>query len=160
MKSHPSQEQLIDYLHGELAPGEDAAFLLHLEGCDDCRGRYEDEARLTESLRSFARATERELPPGVRAVIWSAIESSHREPGWAQRLAAWLRPVVAIPVAATLVVAAFVGYDSVAHRSAAPTIDAAYYLDDHAALTSAVPFNEGNTVPAALFTTENADGAQ
>jgi len=159
MKSHPSQEQLIDYLHGELAPGEDAGVLLHLEGCDPCRTRYEDEARLSESLRSFARASEREFPPGVRASILSAIETSQSQPGWTGRLAGWLRPVVAIPVAAAVVIAAFAGYDSALH-SGRTTIDAAYYLDDHAALTSAVPFSEGNIVPTALFTTENADGTQ
>jgi len=159
MTSHPSQEQFIDYLHGELASGEDAALLLHLEGCASCRESYQDEARLSEALRGYARVSERELPPGVRASIWSAIESSQREPSWTQRLAGWLRPAVAIPVAAALVIAAFAGYGSTLHRGGT-TIDAGYYLDDHAALTSAVPFNEGTIVPTALFTTENADGAQ
>lgn len=157
--NHPSQEQLIDYLHGELAPAEDAAFLLHLEGCDACRARYEDEAGLSESLLRFARVSERELPSGVRASIWSAVEALHHEPAWTQRLAAWLRPRVAIPIAAALAIAAFAGYGSTIHRNGT-TIDAAYYLEDHAALTGAVPFNEGNTVPTALFTTENADGTQ
>jgi anti-sigma factor RsiW len=159
MKSHPSQEQLIDYLHRELAPGEDAALLLHLESCASCSQRYQDEASLSESLRGFARASERELPAGVRASIWSAIESSQRTPTWSDRLRSWLRPVVAIPVAAAFVVVALTGYESSLHRGG-PTIDAAYYLDDHAALTSAVPFNEGTIVPTALFATENADGAQ
>ena len=159
MKSHPSQEQLIDYLHRELAPDEDAALLLHLEGCVTCSQRYQDEAGISESLRAFARASERELPAGVRASIWSAIESSERTPTWTDRLRNWLRPVVAVPVAAAFVVVALAGYESNLHRGG-PTIDAAYYLDDHAALTSAVPFNEGTIVPTALFTTENADGTQ
>lgn len=159
MKSHPSQEQLIDYLHRELAPDEDAALLLHLDDCASCNQRYQHEASLSESLRSFARASERELPAGVRASIWSALESSQRKPTWAARLGSWLRPVVAIPVAATFFIVALAGYESSLHRGG-PTIDAAYYLDDHAALTSAVPFSEGTIVPTALFTTENADGAQ
>ena len=159
MKPHLTPEQLIDYLHGELAPGEDAAVLLHLESCVPCRASYDEEASFSETLRSFARATERDFPPGVRARILSAVEASQTRPAWTARLAAWLRPAVAIPVAAAVVVAAFAGYDSATHRSRT-TIDAAYYLDDHAALTSAVPFNEGNIVPTALFTTENADGTQ
>jgi len=159
MKSHPSPEQLIDYSHGELAPGEDAAVLLHLEGCVPCRARYDEEASLSEALRNFAHASECELPAGVRASIFSAVDPSRVQPGWTARLAAWLRPAVAIPVAAAVLIAAFAGYDSATHRSRT-MIDAAYYLDDHAALTSAVPFNEGNIVPTALFTTENADGTQ
>ncbi|HTV94330.1 MAG TPA: anti-sigma factor [Verrucomicrobiae bacterium] len=159
MKPHLTQEQLIDYLHGELAPGEDAGVLLHLEGCDPCRAQYEEEATLTESLRSFARTSERELPAGVRASILSAVEASQSQPGWTARITGWLRPAVAIPVAAAIAIAVFAGYGSAVH-SGRTTIDAAYYLDDHAALTSAVPFNEGNTVPTALLTTENADGSQ
>jgi anti-sigma factor RsiW len=159
MNPHPNQELLIDYLHGELAPGEDAALLLHLESCADCQARYQDEVELSESLRAYARASERELPAGVRNAIWAAIESGERMPSWPQRMAAWLRPAVALPIAAALVLAAFIGYGSTTHRSGT-TIDAAYYLDDHAAITSAVPFSEGNTVPAALYTQENADATQ
>ena len=158
MNTHPNQELLIDYLHGELAPGEDAALLLHLDSCAACRASYHDEIELSESLQAYARASERELPAGVRNSIWAAIEAGESAPSWSQRVVAWLNPAVAVPVAAALVLAAFIGYGSSAHR--ATTIDATYYLDDHAAVTSAVPFSEGNTVPAALYSTENADGAQ
>ncbi len=159
MNAHPNQELLIDYLHGELAPGEDAALLLHLDSCAACRARYQDEIELSESLRTYARVSEQELPAGVRNAVWAAIESTERAPSWSQQIAAWMRPAVAVPVAAALVVAAFIGFSSTAHHNDT-TIDAAYYLDDHAAITSAVPFSEGNTVPAALYTPENADGAQ
>ncbi|HEX8805307.1 MAG TPA: zf-HC2 domain-containing protein [Candidatus Aquilonibacter sp.] len=159
MNAHPNQERLIDYLHDELAPGEDAALLQHLESCAACSARYRDEVELSESLRAYARHSERELPAGVRNAVWMAIESGQRAPSWSQRVTAWLHPGVAFPVAAALVLAAFIGYGSSAHHSAT-TIDATYYLDDHAALTSAVPFNEGNTVPTALYTSENADGTQ
>lgn len=159
MNAHPNHELFIDYLHGELAPGEDAALLLHLDGCTICRARYQDEVELSESLHAYARVSERELPAGVRNAIWVAIESGEREPSWTQRVASWLHPAIAFPVAAALVLAAFFGFGPSAHQGTT-TIDAAYYLDDHAAVTSAVPFSEGNTVPAALYTTENADGAQ
>lgn len=159
MNAHPNQEQLIDYLHGELAPGEDAALLLHLDSCAACRALFQHEVELSESLRAYARATEREMPAGVRNAVWAAIESGERAPSWPQRALALLHPAVAFPIAAVLVLAAFIGYGSSVHQNGT-TIDAAYYLDDHAAVTSAVPFNEGNTVPAALFTTENADGTQ
>jgi anti-sigma factor RsiW len=158
MNAHPNQELLIDYLHGELAPDDDAALLLHLDSCPPCRARYHEEVELSESLRAYARASECELPAGVRNAVWAAIESGERAPSWTRRVAAWLHPAVAFPIAAALVLAAFLGFGSSAHRGT--TIDAAYYLDDHAAVTSAVPFNEGNTVPAALYSPENADGPQ
>jgi len=153
MNGHPTQELLIDYLHGELAPGDDAALLQHLNGCAQCRTRYDEEAALTESLRSYALATERELPAGVRASILDAIEA---KPAAA---APWWRPALALPVAAAIALAAFAGY-SASHNTRSTMIDAAYYLDDHAALTSAITFSEGNIVPTALYRTENADGAQ
>jgi anti-sigma factor RsiW len=157
MNAHLNQELLIDYLHGELAPGEDAALQQHLDSCAACRARYQEEVELSEALRGYARATERELPAGVRNAVWAAIESGERTPSLVQRVNAWLRPAVALPIAAALVLAAYLGFSSNAHHGT--TIDAAYYLDDHAAVTSAVPFNEGSTVPAALYTTENADGS-
>lgn len=157
MNAHPNQELLIDYLHGELAPGEDAALQLHLDGCAACRARYQEEVELSEALRSYARVSERELPAGVRNAVWATIGSAQGAPSFGQRIASWLRPAVALPIAAGLVLAAFLGFTSNAHHGT--TIDAAYYLDDHAAVTSAVPFNEGTTVPAALYTTENADGS-
>lgn len=157
MNAHLHQAQLIDYLHGELAPDEDAALQLHLDSCAACRAHYQEEVDLSESLRYYARATERELPAGVRNSVWAAIESGEHAPSLVQRLAAWMRPAVALPVAAALVLAAFLGFNANAHHGT--TIDASYYLDDHAAVTSAVPFNQGSTVPAALYTTENADGS-
>jgi predicted anti-sigma-YlaC factor YlaD len=158
MQTHATQEQLIDYLHRELAPGEDAALALHLGTCDACRERYDDEARLSEALRTYARATEREMPVGIRAAVFGAIEE-RTQPAWRAALSRWMRPAFAVPVTAALVLVAFAGYGT-AHHGSGTTIDAAYYLDDHAALTSAVPFNEGNTEPAALLSTQPADGAQ
>lgn len=158
MNQHVTEEQLIDYLHGELAPGTDAALLLHLEGCGDCRARYDGQARLSEVLHAHARATERDLPLGFEARIRAAAESS--DPARAGRgFPGWLRPALAIPFAAVFVIATLLSYELSAHHGTT-TIDAAFYLDDHAALTSRVPFGEGGTVPSALFTTESVDGAQ
>jgi predicted anti-sigma-YlaC factor YlaD len=159
MNQHPTQEQLIDYLHGELSPGADASLLLHLDGCTGCRADYEAQARLSEDLRAFARSEERDLPVQIRPLIWAAIESGSRPPSWADRLAMLLRPAIALPAAAAIAIAAFAGY-AVSLPHAGTTIDAAYYLDDHAALTSAVPFGEGNPVPSSLYTGESASDQQ
>ncbi|MDP9025669.1 MAG: zf-HC2 domain-containing protein [Candidatus Eremiobacteraeota bacterium] len=146
---HLTQEQLIDYIHGELNPADDATILMHIEGCDACSAAHEAEARLSDALRVHARATERELPPGVIYSIRAAIDDGPA-PAWTARLAAFLRPAVAVPIGAAIAIALYLGAGTV-HRSNAPaTIDAAYYLDDHAALTRTVPFGEGTVVPSQL----------
>lgn len=146
---HPSTEKLIDYIHRELSPEDDASILLHVEACEECRLRYETEARLSEALRMHARLDERELPQGVVNSIWAAIDADP-EPSFAEKLRAWFRPAVAVPIAAVAALAIYFGVTTTHRAGEMPTIDAAYYLDDHAALTSTVPFGEGNAVPSQL----------
>lgn len=148
-QQHPSTDKLIDYIHRELSPEDDAAILLHVESCDACRERYEAEARLSEALRLHARETERELPQGVVASIWAAVDAAPA-PTFAERLRALLRPAVALPVAAAAAIAIYFGASAAQHSGTMTTIDAAYYIDDHAALTSTTPFGEGNAVPSQL----------
>lgn len=146
--NHITENALIDYLHGELPPGEDAAVMLHLESCGECRTEYDAHVRISESLRLYARMTETPLPDAVRAAIWDGIEGDTRE-SLRARLQAWLRPVAGLGLAAAAAVAIAVGVLS--HRGG-PAIDAMYYLEDHAALTSSVPFHEGSVVPSSLVT--------
>jgi len=153
--NHITHEQLIDYLHGALAPEDDAAVHTHLDSCSDCTSAYQDEAALTEALRAHALAEERDLPSGVVASIWAAIEASQRR-SFARTLAAWLRPAVLVPIAAVVVIALMLA-PRLIPSSSAPTIDAAYYLQDHAALGSTMPFADSNAVPSAL---ENDDESQ
>lgn len=136
---HPSHEQLTDYVHSALAPEDDAAVHAHLDGCTTCTQTYNAEVQLSEMLRNQARVEERELPPMLKASIWQAIRET--EPTTAQKLIAWLRPAYALPVAAVLIVAAFIapGYLHGSNNNT-PSIDAAYYLQDHAAMNSTVPF--------------------
>ena len=147
-QKHPSTDTLIDYIHRELSPEDDAAILLHVESCDECRVRYETEARVSEALRLHARNSERELPQGVVNSIWAEIDSAPHST-FGERLRAAFRPVYALPVAAAAAVAIYFGV-AAQHQAPVTTIDAAYYLDDHAALTSTTPFGEGNAVPAQL----------
>lgn len=154
-QEHTTIEELIDYLHGELEPERDAAILMHLQHCQTCSTAYDGQARLTESIRAYARASERELPQGVVNRIWDQIESERRQPSWTQRIAALWRPAIAVPAAAVIVVAAFFGYSSLHVAAPMTTIDASYYLQDHAALTNTVPFNEGTVVPPGLQPDEN-----
>jgi len=146
---HIDIETLIDYLHRELAPGDDVAVMAHLADCAPCRALYEDEARLSDSLRAYARANEQELPAGVAAIIRATIRHEGTAPSWAQRFSLWMRPAIALPVAAALVFAMYLGIAK-PYLGTTAVIDAAYYIDDHAALTSTVPFGQGNVVPATL----------
>lgn len=148
-KQHLTNEQLIDYLHREASPAADASILAHLESCAECSAHYEAEAKLSEVLRGYAVESERELPQGVVARIWDAVDRAEAPMSIWQRLSASIRPAVAVPVAAMLLVATYFGLTT--HRTdAAPTIGAAYYLDDHAALNSTVPLSEGAAIPASL----------
>jgi len=123
MNEHLSTERIIDFVHGELSPADDALAHAHLAACSDCREAYEIEALLSEALRSAAKAEELEMPSIA-----------------ASRLAAWLRPAYAIPVAAALLVGGFFA-SPLAHR-AGPTIDATYYLEAHAAQAAQTPLSE------------------
>ena len=138
MNDHLSTDLLVDFVHGELPPDADARAHVHLSGCDACRAEYELEAVLSETLRSEAKASELEMPSLVNAAVWARIRAA--KPGPAARLAALFRPIYAVPVAAALVIGAF--FASPLAHPAGPTIDASYYLEAHAAQTSATPLSE------------------
>lgn len=142
-QQHVTPEQIVDYLHRELAPEADAALLVHLESCAACAALFDQQARLSEALRTYARESERELPQGVVARIWDAVERDQAAPTFAQRLALVFRPVYAVPIAAVLVIGAFFGYTATHHAVPVTTIDAAVYLRDHASLNSTMPFGDG-----------------
>lgn len=139
---HYNSESLIDYLHGELAPGEDAAVYAHLATCTDCRAAYDAEVTVSEALRSSSLAQERELPPMLKAQIWAAIRT--QQPSLLDTLRGYLRPAYAVPLAAALIVAGYFGVPAARNglTPATPGVSAAYYLDEHAAETQANPLAE------------------
>jgi anti-sigma factor RsiW len=151
---HPSYETLVDYAHGELSANDAAAVLSHLNGCVPCAQTYEGETRLTQVLRAHARAEERELPASVVTAIYAAIEPPARERWWSG--ASWFgRPAVALPLAAALIFGVYYTVTSTHQGLRATTIDAAYYLEDHAELATSVPFQDGSVAPA-MLTSDNA----
>jgi predicted anti-sigma-YlaC factor YlaD len=156
MNQHISTDQLVDFLHHALAPEDDAALHAHLIECAPCRTAYQEEAALSEALQSHARATERELPQGVEARIWDALERASSQPTIAERLRAWFRPMVTVPLVA-VVALAIVFMPRYVQEQASPTIDAGYYLQDHAAMNGTVPFADSTAaVPVSLTTTADA----
>lgn len=159
MNEHIDSAMLIDYLHGELQPEQDAAVLAHLAACTQCTAAYDAEAAITEAVRTEARLSERDLPPGVLARVRSEIDASASVP-WLERLHAFFRPAVGLPAAAVVVLAAVLGFSSLgSHFASAPTIAASYYLDDHAALsTSSLPFAQTTAVPESLESASTGSG--
>lgn len=142
MMHHIDNETLIDYMHGALPPQADASVYAHMEACADCRAQFDAEAALTEMLRSYAAATEREFPSTLKAQIWSRVRSG--QPSFWSRLRASVRPAMLVPAAAVLAVAAYFG-NTLLSPQAPPSIEAAYYLQDHAALNTTVPFSDRNS---------------
>jgi len=103
---HPSIEELVDYMHGELTPERDAAVHAHLVDCSSCSQIRDSEASLTDLLRAHANAEERDLPPSVIAGIRNAVARPMR-PAWSLQLL--LRPAVAIGAAAAIAAIVYVG---------------------------------------------------
>lgn len=158
MTQHLTNEQLLDYMHGALAPQKDAAVYAHMETCEPCRAQYDTEVRLSELLRAHARREEREMPATLKAEIWSRIREA--QPSAAHRLFGWLRPSIAVPIAAAIALGAYFG-PSIVGSGGPPAIEASYYLQDHAALNSTIPFNDHGTVtPVDMETAARIDTQQ
>jgi anti-sigma factor RsiW len=128
--NHLTSAQLSDFVHGELSPANDALAHAHLADCGVCRAEYDAEIALGEALRAAAHAEELEFPSIIKAVVWERIREMPPSP--VARLSAWLRPLVAVPVAAALLLGVWFASPYAPHGTS-PTVDAAYYLEAHAA---------------------------
>ncbi len=158
MMQHLTNDFLLDYVHGELSPADDASVYAHIEQCQACRMEYEAEVALGEMLRAQAARDERELPSAVKAEIWQRVRDGKASP--LDRAFAWLRPGIAIPAAAALAIAAYFGSTYMAPRGV-PSIEASYYLQDHAAMNSTIPFSDHTSAnPVDLETAAAVDTQQ
>lgn len=159
INEHPTLEQITDYVHGELPEQHDAAVHAHLSTCAACAEAHETEVRLGEVLREHARANERELPPGFAArIVEAAIASEERRSPWWESLSRLLRLAIAIPALAAIALAVYLAVSgSNQGKVETATIDAATYIDNHAALATDMPFAEGVAMPDA-FASANSEG--
>lgn len=149
---HLNIDTLIDYQRGELAPGDDAAVLAHLEACAVCTREFNAESALVERLRTEARAAELELPLGMRSAIMARIAASAPTPF--ERIAAWLRPIVVVPVLAAVAAAAFFLFPMTQHQAAPPAaMPVSYYLEEHAAHAQENPIADRSA--AVMMTTSS-----
>jgi anti-sigma factor RsiW len=123
---HPTTDDLIDFIHGELSPARDAYVHAHLPECAACRTEYDREVRLGEVIRAAALAEESAFPSIVAAQIW---ERTRARPERFAGLRSFLRPAFAVPIAAAL--AAGIYFVSPLTHSGSPKIEASFYLEQH-----------------------------
>ena len=125
MNPHYDRDTLIDYLHGALAPEADASLFAHLRSCADCNAVYDEEAALGEALRFAARTEELEFPSMIKARVWDAVR--REKPSWIQLLRTGWAPRVAVPVAAVVILAGYLGLPPIIHdHQGAAGVDASY----------------------------------
>ncbi|MHB8178397.1 MAG: zf-HC2 domain-containing protein [Vulcanimicrobiaceae bacterium] len=149
-EEHLSPEQLLDYLRGELAPEEDARAYAHVAECATCRCEQDEQVRLSELLREYARQTERPMPQGVVASVRSVIEVAATRPPFLLRLRSALRPAFAVPLAVAVLLLALLVQPWRPALAPAPTLNARALLSDHAAMAHVLPFSQGNALPSVL----------
>ncbi|MBV9646531.1 MAG: zf-HC2 domain-containing protein [Candidatus Eremiobacteraeota bacterium] len=154
MTQHLTTDNIIDYLHGELDPAEDALVHSHLQACAPCRAEFERESSLTDALRAYAHAEERDLPGMVKAQLWQTIRT--QRPSAAERLAALLRPAIAVPAAALLVLVTYFASPLGRPTAQLRTIDVMYYFEQHAAEQMKSPLADRNATSSMLETSEAA----
>ncbi|HYL26248.1 MAG TPA: zf-HC2 domain-containing protein [Candidatus Nitrosotalea sp.] len=153
-ETHPSLDQIVDHIHGELPAADEAAMHAHLAGCRQCDERRNEEAAITKALRAHALATELELPPALVARIRAEVANA-AQPSWRERLQLFFRPIVLLPVAAAAALVIYLRI-SAGHGAVSPTpIDAAYYVNEHSALAVKAPFAD-NVPPATLTLDDEA----
>lgn len=153
MTTHYDRDTLIDYLHGALKPATDAAVFAHLEsGCDRCQLVLDEESGLTEMLRRAAAASELEFPAMVKARVWDAVR--HEQPSIFDRIRSRWGPAIAVPVAAAVALAAYLGTPVLRGGNAASGITASYYLDEHNAEAMQNPL--GPNVGPAVYSPDTA----
>jgi anti-sigma factor RsiW len=145
---HLNSTTLIDYLHHELSPSEDAEVLAHLQSCESCSQELNIEASITDRLRATAKATQLEMPPGMRNAIVARI-AAHRPTPW-EALRALVRPLIVVPVAAALATAAFLLAPAISPPSTA-RVPVSYYLRQYAAHAGQNPLADRGTAIMASF---------
>jgi anti-sigma factor RsiW len=156
---HYNADTLDDYLHGALGPERDATIHAHLETCAPCSALYDEAAQVRDWLRAAARAEEREFPSLIKARVWEAVRNAPAPMSFADRLRAFWRPMIAVPVAAAIAVFAYVGIPGVHNNGQPAGVAATYLLEEHAALASDNPLaDRGLIVPASVVDGQQSTG--
>jgi anti-sigma factor RsiW len=154
---HLTTDTIIDFLHGELRPQDDAAVHAHLATCTACRAEIDAEAALGDALRAAAARDEAEFPSLVAAQVWETIRNARPSP--LAGLGAIFRPALALPALAVLVIGTLFAAPSLQQAGTRPSIDAGYYFADHAAQAAEIPFSD-QSAPAETIETSALESDQ
>jgi len=146
---HLQIDTIIDYLHHELAPGDDAEVLAHLEACADCTAELNVEASITDRMRAAARAEELEVPSGLRSAILTRIAGQRR--GLLESLRGWVQPLVFVPVAAAVAAAAIFFFPAHTPPSSQSGLPVSFYLQQYAVHAQQNPLADRGTAIMASF---------
>lgn len=141
---------LVDYERGELDAARDAAMFEHLQACPACHAQWQTDLAVVESLRTVL--PEQEFPTAVVAGVRQAIHAQ-REPSFAERLRAVLRPAIALPVAAAILIVG--GVLEVRHSAPQPALPGMFFVREHVAQTAGLPSSD-RTWSTYLLTSVNA----
>ena len=157
--NHFTDDDLIDYLHSEVTDAVDVRIHAHLAECRDCSARYDAEAALGDMLRASALAEERELPALIKAQVWAAIRAA--EPTFLERVRAFVSPALAVPLAAALALLMYFGIPVIRgdRATSSPTVAAAYYFEEHAAVGLENPLADHVNTNATLALGRTSAGA-
>lgn len=149
---HLTSNELVDYLHGELPVGQDAAAAVHLQECVTCVQARDAEVALTEMLRAVAMRQERTMPAGMAASIRAVAARSQPQ---SHSLRSFMRPSLLIPVAVAAALAIWFGVRAFSVTAPRTTIAASYFVNRHAMLSAIAPFADDAPIPAD-FANDNA----
>jgi anti-sigma factor RsiW len=148
---HYNTDTLDDYLSGELAPEQDAAVHAHLDACPECRALRDRATALRDWIRTAAAAEEREFPAAIAVRVRAAIRTPVPSP--LERLRAFWRPLVAIPVGALAIGLAFAFGPLRPAGAPVARVAAAYYLEAHNAQAAENPFADRSIMTGAAVLT-------
>jgi anti-sigma factor RsiW len=144
---------LVDYERGELDAQRDAAVFSHIETCADCRAAWRADLALVDALHAWS--APREMPTSILAGVRQEMHAE-RGPSVLERLRAVLRPAIAAPVAAALLLTVgTIGYQR-AHAPA-PTLTGMDYVREHVAQTAGLPSSD-RVWSTYVLTSANAEG--
>jgi anti-sigma factor ChrR (cupin superfamily) len=109
MRSCPTEDVLLDYIAGHLAPAKAVLFELHAEGCADCAALRTAQNAIWRSLDEWKPAP---VSESFNRDLWRRIDAEAQASSWTERLAGmmqigiWKR-VAPLAVAMAVVVTAF-----------------------------------------------------
>ncbi|HXW77009.1 MAG TPA: zf-HC2 domain-containing protein [Candidatus Eremiobacteraceae bacterium] len=142
---------LVDYERGELDAARDAAVYEHIQSCDECRAAWRSDIEMVDAVRAWS--APREFPTSVLAGVRQAMHAEPA-PSFLERLRLALRPAIAAPVGAAVLIAVWV-VGNHAH-SQAPTLTGMDYVRAHVAQTAGLPSSD-RAWSTYLLTSANAE---